>query len=445
MEKEVINMNRKGFTLVEILIVLAILALLLLILVPNVFVLINKNNEKSCESLVNNIESATKIYVTNNKYDLDIKCYDENNVNDTTLKITLNDLINSGDLTTDSSNKIINPINNTEINLDTVVEVIYNCDTKEFLYNVEGISCEKEDSIPILTVTSPTGFSMDEPTYSFVNKYTVTGTVFDEKNPIRSVTVNGVNAIIDGEGNWSVDITLDENVTTSVTVVATNNNGNQSIETRYVNYVTNIEYAEFLVTKENRYMIGYTGEQNEELVIPSIFKADDGTWYKVTGIDDMAFAYCRDLKSVIIPDGVTRIEGYAFKNCNSLTSIRIPNSVVSILYGSFENCYSLTSIDIPDSVTSIESYVFYNCSSLTSIHIPERVTNIGKFAFYNCSSLTSIHIPDGVTSIGDSAFNACNKLSDVYYGGNESDWNSIQFGADNTHLTSKNIHYNYNE
>ena len=38
---------KKGFTLVEILIVLAILALLLLILVPNVFVLINKNNVKS--------------------------------------------------------------------------------------------------------------------------------------------------------------------------------------------------------------------------------------------------------------------------------------------------------------------------------------------------------------------------------------------------------------
>lgn len=66
--------------MVEILIVLAILVLLLLILVPNAFVLINKNKEKSCESLVSNIEIAVKMYVTNNKYDLDIKCYDENNV-----------------------------------------------------------------------------------------------------------------------------------------------------------------------------------------------------------------------------------------------------------------------------------------------------------------------------------------------------------------------------
>lgn len=134
-------MNRKGFTLVEILLVIAILALVLLILVPNVAVLLNKNNRKSCENLIKNIESSAKIFVTNNKYNLDIKCYDKNNSDDTTLKIPFQTLIDSGDLTTDSSGKIINPINDTEISPANIVEVTYNCSTKEFNYKVDGIDC----------------------------------------------------------------------------------------------------------------------------------------------------------------------------------------------------------------------------------------------------------------------------------------------------------------
>lgn len=136
-------MNRKGFTLVEVLVVLAILALLLLILVPNVFVLVDKNNKKSCENLIKNIESSAKMYVTNNKYNLGIKCYDENKADETTLKIMFEDLVNSGDLTTDSSGKITNPVKktNAEIPLTSIVKVTYNCNTKEFDYEVTGIDC----------------------------------------------------------------------------------------------------------------------------------------------------------------------------------------------------------------------------------------------------------------------------------------------------------------
>jgi prepilin-type N-terminal cleavage/methylation domain-containing protein len=139
-------MNRKGFTLVEVLLTLAILALILVILVPNVFVLVEKNNVKSCENLIKNIESSAKIYVANNKYNLDIMCYDENNSDDTTLKIQIQTLIDSGDLTADSSGKIINPAKkqNAEIPLTNVVNVTYNCSTKEFNYEVTGIDCTND-------------------------------------------------------------------------------------------------------------------------------------------------------------------------------------------------------------------------------------------------------------------------------------------------------------
>lgn len=132
-------MNKKGFTLVEALVVIAIVALLVLILVPNVFTLINKNNEKSCNSLINNIKSSAKVYVTTNKYDLEFGC----SAPDNTKRITLQTLIDTGDLTTDDNGKIINPVKDEEIPLTTEVEVTYNCKTKDFTYSVIGIVCTK--------------------------------------------------------------------------------------------------------------------------------------------------------------------------------------------------------------------------------------------------------------------------------------------------------------
>ena len=40
-------MNKKGFTLIEVILVIAIISILAIILIPNVFVLINKNRD--CE------------------------------------------------------------------------------------------------------------------------------------------------------------------------------------------------------------------------------------------------------------------------------------------------------------------------------------------------------------------------------------------------------------
>ena len=49
-------MNKKGFTLIEIIMVIAIIAILSLILIPNVMVLIDKNKKRTCEKMIDNIE-----------------------------------------------------------------------------------------------------------------------------------------------------------------------------------------------------------------------------------------------------------------------------------------------------------------------------------------------------------------------------------------------------
>lgn len=127
-------MNRKGFTLIEVLIVIAILAIIMILLVPNIFILVEKNEQNSCNTIIKNIESAAKIYVSENKYDLGFTCGGTKN-------ITFQTLVDSGDLVLDSTGKIINPITNKEILLNNIVEVTYNCTTKEFVYQVNDVDC----------------------------------------------------------------------------------------------------------------------------------------------------------------------------------------------------------------------------------------------------------------------------------------------------------------
>ena len=130
-------MNKKGFTLIETVMVIAILALLMLILVPNVISLINKNNIKSCQNLKASIENAAKVYVANNKYQLGFSC----NVSETTsvpktsiVKIPIQDLIDSGDLKL-QNDKLVNPKNNSTIKQDEEITITYDCNKKTFTYD----------------------------------------------------------------------------------------------------------------------------------------------------------------------------------------------------------------------------------------------------------------------------------------------------------------------
>jgi hypothetical protein len=64
----------------------------------------------------------------------------------------------------------------------------------------------------------------------------------------------------------------------------------------------------------------------------------------ITSIEDDAFAWQSNLKSITIPNSVTRIGNTSFNECSGLTSITIPNSVVSIGQETFWWCEGLTEV-----------------------------------------------------------------------------------------------------
>lgn len=126
-------MNRKGFSLIELILVIALLAILMLLLIPNVITLINNNDVKSCHNLEDSIINATKEYVVNNKYQLNFNCNEEKN-------ITLQTLIDTGNLKI-SNDKITNPVTKETISLTEIVKVTYNCTSKKFTYKF-NLNCE---------------------------------------------------------------------------------------------------------------------------------------------------------------------------------------------------------------------------------------------------------------------------------------------------------------
>lgn len=130
-----------------------------------------------------------------------------------------------------------------------------------------------------------------------------------------------------------------------------------------------------------------------------------------------------------------------FKNNKEIKRVIIEDGVTDIGYCAFGDCSNLKDITIADSVTNIGKLAFNNCSGLENITIPNSVEVINSYTFYNCNNITRVTIPTGVTTIDRKAFCECNNLTDIYYNGTEEQWNKISISSENDELENVTIHY----
>ena len=133
-------MNNKGFTLIEMIMVIAILAMLAVLTTPNVIKMINKNKADNYNSVIDSIVSSCDLYVSDKRYELRFNntCSgDYEATPNVSTSITLKDLVNSKDIST----PIRNECTNEELNYDTIkITITLDCKTKNFRYKIEDPS-----------------------------------------------------------------------------------------------------------------------------------------------------------------------------------------------------------------------------------------------------------------------------------------------------------------
>ena len=143
------KLNRKGFTLIEMLAVVVILGILMAIMTSVVGNLIEENKKNNFESLKSGIFSATKNYLSDFRYEIAVKGLPCNNSNEekdvasvngevlTDSKLPLQSLVSKKYLKGD----VRNPFNRESLNLNKVYVVIkYSCKRKDYSYSIQDDS-----------------------------------------------------------------------------------------------------------------------------------------------------------------------------------------------------------------------------------------------------------------------------------------------------------------
>lgn len=146
-----------------------------------------------------------------------------------------------------------------------------------------------------------------------------------------------------------------------------------------------------------------------------------------------AFRNCVSLKSIRIPNGVTKLNAYAFYNCRSLTKVQLPEGLTHIGYyfdygtetlGNdggfvFAHCENLREINIPESTQWIQNYSFLNCKSLTEVVLNAADKKIGEGAFANCTALKKVTLGSNVKTLPSKLFINCTALDTITVYGTE--------------------------
>jgi hypothetical protein len=167
------------------------------------------------------------------------------------------------------------------------------------------------------------------------------------------------------------------------------------------------------------------------------------------------FSHNTTITSVIIPGSIQRIPGYTFDGCRNLRKVVLGEGVTCVEIGAFMDCMALTELVLPENLVQLMPNAFLRCAQLDvanlklpaglrcagkafcfcknvpelllnedktillscDIHdkpfelvIPDTVTEIGANALFMEKNLTSVRFSSGLRRIGRGAFKGCAAL-----------------------------------
>ena len=148
----------------------------------------------------------------------------------------------------------------------------------------------------------------------------------------------------------------------------------------------------------------------------------------VTRIFSSAFQGCTAL--IETEDGISYVDKWVVKCDRFAITASLREDTVGVAEGSFAFCTELRDVILPDSIKYINTLAFYNCHALTGVVLPQHLEFIADSAFSKCKNLQSIQFSAFVTSIDEHAFEYCSALVEIRFLGTVAQWNAIEKGTD---------------
>ena len=118
-------------------------------------------------------------------------------------------------------------------------------------------------------------------------------------------------------------------------------------------------------------------------------------------------------ENMVIPEGIEIIGPAIFVSfrCTNLTDIQFGNGLEYIGKIAFASCRGLEKIVLPDSLRVIESQAFMDCSKLKNVVFNEGLQVIEWSAFYICKNLNEFVLPKSLRVVGDEALQYAKKVT----------------------------------
>lgn len=134
-------------------------------------------------------------------------------------------------------------------------------------------------------------------------------------------------------------------------------------------------------------------------------------------IRENGLARCRNLRSILLPEGLTTLEAYAAAACSRLEYIALPDGLTAMEKGCLMHCKSLPWLRIPEEVERIGDGAFLECASLAGVEFSpfSRLRTLGDHAFQRCNRLAGITLPAGLTAVPGRCFDGCVSLRRIWF------------------------------
>ena len=139
-------------------------------------------------------------------------------------------------------------------------------------------------------------------------------------------------------------------------------------------------------------------------------------------IGEYAFRRCFSL-DVTLPAGITQIGAEAFSgtgiknlNLSDVTRIQLGN-------GAFSSC-KIRSLTLPNTPRLAEG-VFQYCTDLEEVRIEEGRTGIPSFTFNLCDKLARVYLPHSTKALPAHCLSNCESLAEIHYNGTKEEWLAI--------------------